>query len=94
MMKPYEPPKGMADLVRVLQACAPADAVELLALAFLDCANNAILQDIRLRIAAPELLAACKLALDIIEKGRTLDALMAAVDKAECSDASTTGRTH
>jgi hypothetical protein len=82
-MTPYEPPQGMADFVHVLQHCAARDAARLLTLAFRDCANDAILQEIRLRIAAPELLEAGKRACDTLETGRALDALVAAVDQAE-----------
>jgi len=86
-MTPYKPPKGMADFVHVLQHCAARDAASLLALAFRECANDAMLQEIRLRIAAPELLEACKLARDTLETGRALDALVAAVDQAEHGEA-------
>jgi hypothetical protein len=84
---PYEPPKGMADFVHVLQHSAASDAARLLTLAFRECANHAILQEIRLRIAAPELLEACKLARDTLETGHALDALVAAVDQAERGEA-------
>jgi hypothetical protein len=69
----YEPPPGMTEFVRVLQRCSAKDAENLLALAFENCAADAITQDLRLRIAAPALLAACKLALATAETGRALD---------------------
>jgi hypothetical protein len=84
-MIPYVPPQGLADFVYVLQRCPPRDAERVLALAFQDCAHDAILQDMRLRFAAYDLLAACKAALDTTESGRALDwaQLSAAVDQAE-----------
>jgi hypothetical protein len=86
---PYEPPNGMADLVRIVQAVSPSRAADLLALAFQDCAADALTQDLRLRFAAPVLLAACKRALETIETGRALDwpSLVTAVDQAERSEA-------
>jgi hypothetical protein len=82
---PYEPPHGMADLVWLLQHCAPDEAARVLALAFRDCAAAALVQDFRLHVAAPTLLAACKAALATAETGRALDwaTLVAAVDQAE-----------
>lgn len=84
-MTPYEPPHGMADLVWLLQHCAPDEAARVLALAFRDCAAAALVQDFRLHVAAPTLLAACKAALETAESGRALDwtALTAAVEEAE-----------
>ena len=84
----YEPPNGMADFVRVLQRCSPSDAIGLLALAFENCAACAVTQEFRLHCAAPQLLAACKLARDTVETGRALDwnALTAAIEKAEPSE--------
>jgi hypothetical protein len=60
-----------------------------LVLAFRDCAAAALLQDVRLHVAAPTLLAACKAALETAETGRALDwpALTAAVDQAERTEA-------
>ena len=82
-MTPYVPPQGLADFVHVLQHCAARDAARLLTVAFRDCANDALLQQIRLCLAAPKLLEAGKLACDTLEPGRALDALVAAVDQAE-----------
>jgi hypothetical protein len=83
-MTPYVPPKGMTDLVRVLQHCSADDAARVLVLAFQDCACDAILQD-RLRFAAYDLLAACKAALETADTGRALDwhRLTAAIEQAE-----------
>jgi hypothetical protein len=82
---PYEPPNGIADLVWLLQHCTPDEAARVLALTFRDCAAAALLQDVRLHVAAPTLLAACKAALATAETGRALDwpALTAAVAQAE-----------
>jgi hypothetical protein len=82
---PYEPPQGMADLVRIVQAVSPSRAADLLALAFQECAHEAVSDYLRLHYAAPQLLAACKAALATAETGRALDwdALTAAVDQAE-----------
>ena len=87
-MTPYEPPKGLADFVRVLQRCSTTDAIELLTLAFKTCQADAVTQDFRLRYAAPALLAACKQALDTADTGRALDwtaltAAIAQVDRLE-----------
>ena len=84
-MTPYDPPDGLVDFVRVLQHSAPRDAANLLALAFKNCAHDAVTQYIRLHYAAPVLLAACKAALDTVETGRALDwtLLTAAVEQAE-----------
>jgi hypothetical protein len=82
---PYEPPQGMADLVRILQAVSPSRAADLLALAFQECAHEAVTDYLRLHYAAPVLLAACKAALATAETGRALDwdTLAAAVEQAE-----------
>ena len=47
-MTPYEPPKGMLNFVRVIQACTPVDAADLLALTFRHCAAAACTQELRL----------------------------------------------
>jgi hypothetical protein len=88
-MTRWEPPDGLPQFVRILQHCATADAVRLLAQAFETCAADAVLQDFRLRSAAPALLAACKRALETTETGRALDwaQLSAAVDEAERTEA-------
>ena len=88
-MTPYEPPHGLAPFVAVLQRCSAEEAVNLLALAFRNCAADAVTQDMRLRFAAPALLAACKRALETTETGRALDwaQLSAAVDQAERTEA-------
>jgi hypothetical protein len=84
-MTPYEPPQGMADFVRTLQAVSPSRAADLLALAFTTCAADALTQEFRLHYAAPVLLAACKQALETAETGRALNwaTLSAAVEQAE-----------
>jgi hypothetical protein len=86
---PYDPPQGMADLVRILQAVSPSRAADLLALAFQECAHEAVTDYLRLHYAAPVLLAACKAALDTIETGRALDwqGLFNAVEQAERTEA-------
>jgi hypothetical protein len=86
---PYEPPQGMADLVRIVQAVSPSRAADLLALAFQECAHDAVTDYLRVQYAAPVLLAACKAALATAETGRALnwDALSAAVDQAERTEA-------
>lgn len=85
----YEPPNGVADFVRVLQASPPRDAERILALAFKNCAHDAVTQYIRLHYAAPVLLAACKRALETAETGRALDwqTLTEAVEQAERAEA-------
>jgi len=85
MSPTYEPPNGIENFVRVLQRCSAADAVNLLALAFNNCAADAVTQDMRLRFAAPQLLAACKLALRATERHEAIDwtELVTAIEKAE-----------
>jgi hypothetical protein len=84
-MTPWTPPTGLEPFVRLLQRCGTADAVRLLARAFETCAADAILQDYRLRGAAPQLLAACKAALATADTGTALDwhRLTAAIEQAE-----------
>lgn len=69
----YEPPNGMAEFVRVLQLASPEAAADVLRLTFENVAATALVEEIRLRRAAPLLLAACKLALAAIEQGAPLD---------------------
>jgi hypothetical protein len=82
---PYDPPQGMADLVRIVQAVSPSRAADLLALAFKECAADALLHDLRLRQAAPALLAACTRARSALERGHVVDwtELTTVIDQAE-----------
>jgi hypothetical protein len=88
-MKAYEPPNGMADFVRILQAVSPRDAADVLGLAFNSCAADAVTQHVIVHNAAPALLAACRQALETAETGRALDwtTLAAAVEQAERTEA-------
>jgi hypothetical protein len=84
-MTPYEPPNGMADFVRILQAVSANKAADLLARAFRECAADALLHDLRLRQAAPALLAACTRARSALERGHVVDwtELTTVIDQAE-----------
>jgi len=61
----YEPPTGLREFVRLLQRATPEDAADLLRMAFENAAASAIVDDYRLRTAAPALLDACKRALPV-----------------------------
>ena len=69
----YEPPDGMTHFVQVIQRASPEDAADVLRLAFENAAATAMVEEIRLRRAAPLLLAACKLALTAVEQHTTID---------------------
>jgi len=69
----WEPPNGLENFVRVVQAATPADAADLLRLAFANAAADAVFADYRLRTAAPALLAACRLALAAFERNEAID---------------------
>jgi len=61
----YEPPTGLREFVQLLQRASTDDAVDLLRMAFDNAAAAAIVDDFRLRTAAPALLDACKRALPV-----------------------------
>ncbi len=64
----YEPPTGLRSFVVLLQRSTPEDAADLLRMAFDNAAATAIVDDIKLRGAAPALLDACKRALPVYDQ--------------------------
>jgi len=64
----YEPPGGLRKFVEILRRAEVDDAVDLLDHAFDNAAATAIVDDLRLRRAAPGLLEHCRLALPIFER--------------------------
>lgn len=69
----YEPPGGMLRFVYLLQRASPEEAADLLRLTFENVAATALVDEFRLQRAAPQLLAACKLALRAIEQHVPID---------------------
>jgi hypothetical protein len=69
----YEPPSGMRDFVRVVQQASPEVAENLLRLAFDDAGATTLLADMRLRAAAPTLLATVIGALLAVEQHQQVD---------------------
>lgn len=63
----WEPPGGLINFVQIVQRIPEAEAIDLLRSAFDNAAIDAVYTDIRLRNAAPALLDACRLAVQVFE---------------------------
>jgi len=80
----YEPPGGVRKFVDILRRADVDDAVDLLAHAFDNAASTALVEDFRLRVAAPGLLDQCRRALPIFEQhGIDCTDLRKAIDEVE-----------
>jgi hypothetical protein len=64
----YEPPGGLRKFIEILRRAEVDDACAVLRMAFTNAAATALVDDFRLRCAAPGLLDQCRRALPIFEQ--------------------------
>lgn len=71
----YDPPGGIVSFVRIIQRAHPHDVADLLQQTFEAAGVDALIDDARVRAAAPQLLAACRGAVASIERDEPVDPL-------------------